>query len=252
MNTLQVQKQKNIGIIQFHRPEQLNAFNKEMFMELEETIENFNQDSEISILLFKGDDEAFIAGGDMTEHLVENREEVYPYLLSIGELMEKIASLNKLTIAAVEGVTIGGGCELVTSCDICIASESASFRYIQSRLGISTAWGGGSRLIQKVGASKAIPLLLTGEKISSKQAYDLGLVDQLLPNENFNKNVLSFAKRLARSPQPLIQLYKQLGQQIANGIPLSQLYPIEADVCSRLWESETHRKAVDSFFQRSK
>ncbi|SFJ05245.1 enoyl-CoA hydratase/isomerase family protein [Thermoflavimicrobium dichotomicum] len=249
MQTLLVSKKDGIGRIQFHRPEVRNAVNLQMMTELEQVIAEWERDPELKVIVFSGDERVFVSGGDVREfHQRETKEEIYPIMSRMGRLLERIDQLDCLTIAAVEGIAVGGGCEIVTSCDLCLASEKAQFGFIQVHLHITTGWGGAGRLFRKLGAGQALSLLLTGERISAREAYELQLVDRLYPADRFNEEVEMFVKQVASVPGKVIQTYKQIAKMGRN---YPSTYQMEAESCSELWESPEHRQQVEAFLKRT-
>ncbi|TCS94648.1 enoyl-CoA hydratase/isomerase family protein [Hazenella coriacea] len=253
MQTLICSKRDGIGWIRFHRPEVRNAVNQQMMTELEQILDEWSIDPEIKVLVLIGDSKAFASGGDVAElHQLKTEQEIYPVMERMGRILERFNQSEKVTIAAVEGVAVGGGCEIVTSCDFCLASPSAQFGMIQVKLAITAGWGGATRLIRKVGKSEALKMLLTGEKISAEQAKQIGLVDSLVGSDAFVDEIEQYAKKFTQAPLSVIQAYKNLTNQM-DGVQLNQpLYQLEATHCSRCWESDEHHQAVESFLQRTR
>jgi enoyl-CoA hydratase/carnithine racemase len=253
MQTLLTKVQDGVGWIRFHRPEVRNAVNMKTMEELEQVLTQWEQDRDIKVIVFEGNEKAFVSGGDVEEFSQKIKQsEIYPVMERMGSILEYIHQFPKITIAAVEGVAVGGGCEIVTSCDFCLASEHALFGFIQVHLGITTGWGGASRLLHKIGSSRGLELLLTGERISSERALEIGLVDKRFSYEKFQREVAAFAYRLATVPDLIIQTYKQIARKVEQGQLSSSLYTLEAESCSKLWETEAHREAVDSFLSRTR
>lgn len=253
MQTLICSKRDGIGWIRFHRPEVRNAVNQQMMTELEQVLDAWSLDPEIKVLVLSGDQKAFVSGGDVAElHGLTTEKEIYPVMERMGKILERLSQSTKVTIAAVEGWAVGGGCEIVTSCDFCLASPSAKFGMIQVKLAITTGWGGASRLIKKVGRSEALKLLLTGEKISAEQAKQIGLVDSLIHPESFQNEVEQFARVLTEAPLNVIEAYKKLVNHMDETRSNLPLYQLEAAHCSKCWESDEHQQAVESFLQRTR
>ncbi|MGA9172830.1 MAG: enoyl-CoA hydratase/isomerase family protein [Thermoactinomyces sp.] len=252
METLVVRKQKQIGWIRFHRPDVRNAVNLAMMGELESVIREWKKDRDLKAIVFFGDERAFVSGGDVAEfHQWTKREEVFPVMRRMGALLEEIAQLDLVTVAAVEGVAVGGGCEIATSCDFCLASPNARFGMIQVRLGITTGWGGAGRLMRKIGRSRALSCLLTGKMLNAAEAKELGLVDDLLPQDGFRSHVERYVERLTEAPAPVIRAYKQIARQVESD-QVQSTYEIEAEHCAVCWESDEHRLAVESFLNRTR
>ncbi len=162
----------------------------------------------------------------------------------------RIEKFEKPTIAAVEATAVGGGCEVAVSCHFILASEKATFGFVQRRLGITTGWGGGSRLLRRVGRSNGLYLLLTGERMDSKQALQYGLVDQVLNVEGFRESVQAFAEKISEGSMSVIQEYLRIAKGLTEGLSSEDLVQMESLACSTLWESEEHYQAVEAFLSR--
>lgn len=244
MSLIVVSQTNGIGNIYFNRPETANSVNEEMVEELESVIDQFSCNSSLKVIIFRGNKEAFVTGGDIEQHQRMNGKEVYPLLKRTGSLLDKISQLDVITIAAVQGRTMGGGCEIVSSCDFCFASTSSTFQFIQARLGITTAWGGASRLMYKIGTKKGLHTLLTGEQMTGAEAKEIGFVDFLYSDEEFEKQLKKFTTKIIQLPHPVLQSYKQIGRLVEKGVPASELYPLEAKSCAECWDLEKHQKTM--------
>jgi enoyl-CoA hydratase/carnithine racemase len=253
MQTLIVRKIGEIGWIRFFRPDVRNAVNLTMMEELERVIHEWEKENRLKAIVFYGDKQSFVSGGDIAEfQRWTQKEEIFPVMERMGTLLERISQLDCLTIAAVQGAAVGGGCEMVASCDFCLASPQARFGMIQVKLGITTGWGGAHRLMRKIGTAPALELLLTGEVVSAARAKDWGLVDHLLSEESFLEEVEIFVTQLTQAPKGVISAYKKLVRQFVAGVDSSVLLKREAEHCADLWESEEHQKAVESFLSRTR
>jgi 3-hydroxypropionyl-coenzyme A dehydratase len=252
MQTLITEQKNGVGWIRFHRPDVRNAVNLQMMQELEEVLAKWKSDSDVKVLVFTGDERAFVSGGDLTEfHRLKTADAIYPVHARMGRLLDVLERLGKPTIAAVGGAAVGGGCEIAVSCDFRFASDTAKFGFIQAGLGITTGWGGGSRLIRLVGRSRALALLLTGERIDSTQAFQYRLVDRVVPSEQLEEEVQRFAETIARTPLPVIEAYMELANRVRDGADPQELTEWESRTCSRLWESDVHHRAVEIFLRRT-
>lgn len=247
MSTLIIQKNRPICWIRFHRPEVRNAVNQQMMSELENLLAEIEHDPQCKVLILAGDERAFVSGGDVDElHRYERKQEIQPIMERMGRILERIRNLNALTIACVEGAAVGGGCEIVATCDLCFAAPTARFGMIQVNLGITTGWGGAGRLMQKIGPANALSMLLTGQIFSAIEAKEKGLVDELVEGKPLDEAVQAFAERVAQAPLPIIAFYKKLAQKGGGEGSLE----LEAEQCAQLWETEEHRQAVRTFLER--
>lgn len=248
MKTLRIAVKQGVGWIRFSRPQVRNAVNTEMMEELERQLELWRDDDQIRVLVLAGDEKAFVSGGDLTElHLLTTAEEVYPVMSRMGRAVEKLHHWGKPTIAAVEGTAVGGGCEIAASCDFRLAAERASFGFIQSRLGITSGWGGGSRLLEQIPRDRALFWLMSGERFDAQAAERWGWVTQVFAQKGFEQEVQAFAEKLARTSLPVLRAYLKLSRLPAK----TDRTDWEARACSQLWESDEHMEAVRLFLQRT-
>lgn len=252
METLQLERHRGIGHIRFHRPEVRNAVNLRMMEELEEVLSEWREDDGVKALLLTGDHRAFVSGGDLSEfHRLTREEEVYPVMARMGRLLAELQNLGKPSIAAVEGTAVGGGCEIAVSCDFRLASDRARFGFIQVRLGITSGWGGGTRLLSQLKRSEALYLLLTGEVIDSETALRIGLVDRVYPAGEFAGAAWDFAERIASAPLGVIREYLAIANRVRQGgMAWNQMIDLESRACARLWETPEHRSAVEAFLKK--
>lgn len=254
METLQVDCHRGVGHIRFHRPEVRNAVNFRMMDELETVLNDWREDEAIKAVMFSGDRHAFVSGGDLSEfHRLTREEEVYPVMVRMGRLLMELQDFGKPTIAAVEGTAVGGGCEIAVSCDFRLASDRARFGFIQVRLGITSGWGGGTRLLSQLKRSEALYLLLTGEVIDSETALRIGLVDRVFPSgEKFEEAAWDFAERIASAPPGVIREYVAMANRVRQGgMSWNEMAELESRACARLWETPEHHAAVEAFLNKS-
>ncbi|SDY61430.1 enoyl-CoA hydratase/isomerase family protein [Thermoactinomyces sp. DSM 45892] len=253
METVKYHKQGDVAIVQFHRPTVRNAVNQQMMSELEQLLLEWEQDSQIKIIIFRGDTNAFVSGGDLEEfHQLHTCAEIEPIMKRMGGILERIYQLPVLTIARIEGPAVGGGCEIAMSCDWVVANDHATLGMIQVRLGITTGWGGAVRLMKKVGISTAMKILLSGKRYSAREGMELGMIDFLLGEEDqsFDDPFHDWLQPYTKLSRDLISHYKKLAKRVEKGASSTELFELEAKKCGLFWETEEHRLAVDSFLIR--
>jgi len=178
---LDLQSDKDIGIIKINRPEVLNALNKEVMSELSTAIDIVGADDKIKVLIITGTGErSFCAGADIRYVVNIDPIEAERYATFIHTLLNKIENLEKPVIAAINGYALGGGCELALACDIRIASSNAKIGQTEATIGIPPGWGGTQRLLRIVGLAKTKELIYTGKMITAYEAERIGLVNKLV------------------------------------------------------------------------
>ena len=185
MKNLEIQHIGQVLTATITRPKALNALNAELVGELEDLIQDFYQNEEIRGLILTGEGEkAFVAGADIKELAILNREQALELAKKGQSLFKKMEDCPKPIIAAINGFALGGGCELALACHIRIATENAKFGQPEINLGIIPGYGGTQRLTQLVGRGKALELILTGDLISAQDAKALGLLNHVVTNRD--------------------------------------------------------------------
>lgn len=181
---LKVESDRGVVVLRLNRPEVMNALNFSLLDALKHNIEKLRSDNEVRVVIITGEGEkAFCSGADLKERSTMEPAEVKKFILTIRNLFNDIAQLNKPVIAAINGIALGGGTELALACDIRIASENASMGLTETRLAIIPGAGGTQRLPRLIGLGKAKELIFTGRRVSSREALDIGLVNSVCPLE---------------------------------------------------------------------
>ncbi|MCK5517588.1 MAG: enoyl-CoA hydratase/isomerase family protein, partial [Desulfobulbaceae bacterium] len=170
------EKEENIAVITFNRPEAMNALNIRTRAEFTAAVREVEEDDVIKVLILTGSGKAFVAGSDIKEFNATT-----PYaahnITRLGSIVEK---LGKPVIAAVNGFCLGGGCEIAMACDLIIASEKAKFGQPEINLGIIPGGGGTQRLQRLIGVHRAKELIYTGDIIRAEEADRIGLVNRVV------------------------------------------------------------------------
>ena len=177
-----VSTESGICTITINRPKKLNALNQSVLQEIKSAVEVANADTSVKGIILTGSGEkAFAAGADIEEFSSFSMQEAMTLATNGYEVMNTLEQSAKVIIAAVNGFALGGGCELAMACHLIIASENAQFGQPEVKLGLIPGYGGTQRLVQRIGKSKALELLMTGDMLPAQQALELGLVNYLLP-----------------------------------------------------------------------
>jgi len=209
MSKVLLEKQGHIAILTLNNPSILNALNEQFMADIDNAISEVDKDKDIYVLIITGVGKAFIAGADISEMLPLTAPETLEWGKVGSDLNVKIENLRIPVIAALNGFTLGGGCELAMSCDIRIASENAKFGQPEVGLGITPGAGGTQRLPRIVGAAKAKELLFTGKIIDAQEAFSIGLVNTVVAHEALMSEVLSMANQIVVNAQIAVQQTKR-------------------------------------------
>jgi enoyl-CoA hydratase len=164
-------------IIRFDRPEIRNPLSVHLLESLDAILDEHDSLADLKAIIFTGTADAFASGADLREIAAVGPESARQFSLRGQRLMDRIADLDQLTIAAVKGYCFGGGLDLALACDRRIASPKAVFSHPGSGLGIITGWGGTQRLPRLIGQANALEMFFTGDRITADAAQRIGLVD---------------------------------------------------------------------------
>ncbi|MBC8587798.1 enoyl-CoA hydratase-related protein [Paratissierella segnis] len=194
-NMLLLEEKDDIAIVSINRPKVYNALNREVLEELDKAITYIENNADIHAFIITGvGPKAFVSGADINELNGINSSDGTKWMLEGQRIFARIERSDKPSIAAVNGYCLGGGNELAMACDIRFASENAKFGQPEIKLGNIPGWGGTQRLPRLIGLSRAKQMVLSGEFISAKEAYDYGLVNKVLPDQ---ESLLEESIRLA-------------------------------------------------------
>lgn len=202
-----VTKQDGYAIAQFNRPDVLNALNMKLMEELVETLEALDKDDGVRCIILTGNEKAFAAGADIKEMADASAVE----MLTRDQFArwDRIRKIKKPIIAAVSGFALGGGCELVMTCDMVIASETAKFGQPEINIGVMPGAGGTQRLTRAVGKVKSMEMVLTGRMISADEALRWGLINKVVPVEYYLEEAKAWAKEIASKPPVAVKAAKE-------------------------------------------
>lgn len=198
------EKEENIAIITFNRPEAMNALNNQTRAEFRAAIDDVASDDEVKVLILTGSGKAFVAGSDIKEFNATTPFAAH----NIRRLGEMVEQLEKPVIAAVNGFCLGGGNEIAMACDIIIASEKAKFGQTEINIGIIPGGGGTQRLPRLIGACRAKELIYTGDIIRAEEADRLGLVNRVVPMDELMPAAKELAKKIAAKSAAALKLAK--------------------------------------------
>jgi enoyl-CoA hydratase len=192
-STLLLERRAGIAWLTLNRPEKLNALSTREIQELDQAVRTLEPDPDVrGIILTGAGTRAFAAGADIAELAQQAPLEAKARSLAGQAVFRRLEALRKPVVAAVNGLCLGGGCELAMACHLRVASDSAKFGQPEVKLGIGPGYGGTVRLPRLVGRGRALELLLTGETIDAQEAWRIGLVNRVVPADR----LLAEAERL--------------------------------------------------------
>ena len=199
------EKEDNIAILTFNRPDARNAVNNQVRSEFTAAIAEVEADEDMRVMILTGKGKAFASGVDIKEF-----NQTTPYhahnLFRLGERVEK---LPKPVIAAVNGFSLGGGNEIALGCDIIIASERAKFGQPELNIGIIPGGGATQRLPRMIGVCRAKELIFTSDIITAEEAFKLGMINRVVPEDQLMPTAKEIAKKIATKSPAALKLAKQ-------------------------------------------
>ena len=240
-----------IAWITLNRPEKLNAINSKMINELIAVVNKLGAEpfDRVRVVVIKGAGKAFSAGADLT--MFSNEEPTEAYLTSrmLQELTNRLERLNKPVIAMIHGYALGGGLELALACDMRIASEDAILGLPEVTLGLIPGSGGVKRLVRLIGLGKAKELILTGAKLTAKEAEKLGIVNRVVPINELENETRTIALKLAEEPPITLMIAKGI-LNIASEGSLEDTLTAESMGFSLLFSTKDSREGINAFLEK--
>lgn len=250
--TIVVERSGQIGKILFNRPEVLNAYSKAVSSEFIRAVKELEADDSVGGIVVSGNGRAFMAGADI--NMVNEwsgyakPEDIRDDLLQMFDPV-MLESCPKPVIAAVNGLAFGMGCEVAMGCDFRIAAQSAQFGQPEIKIGIIPGAGGTQRLVRLVGQTKALELLTTGDPISAQEAHRIGLVNQVVPDDQLWQEVEAFMGRLLDKSPIGIDFCKKCVYE-GGEMPLAQGLEYERDRFCRVVLTEDAKEGTSAFLQK--
>jgi enoyl-CoA hydratase len=245
-----VEKADRIAWVTLNRPEKLNALNNEVLEELEQIFADLEQDAEVGVVVLTGAGEkAFVAGADIAELRTLDTAGARVQALRGQAVYQRIESLPKPVIAAVNGFALGGGCELALACHIRIASETARFGLPEVSLGLIPGYGGTQRLPRLVGKGVARDMILSGDMVPAADALRMGLVSRVVPAADLKAAATKLAKTiLSRGPLALRSALACVNEGIE--MPQDQGLQYEAALFGLLAATQDMQEGTGAFLEK--
>jgi enoyl-CoA hydratase len=242
------EEQTDRAVIRIQRPSARNALNWTAQEQFATAVAQAADSAHIRALLVTADGrDAFAAGGDLKELINHPEPEAGERLqTTMGNALRQLTSLPIPVIAAVNGNAFGGGCEIMTACDLRLAVPQAQFGFIQVKVALTTGWGGAARLARLVGQSRATELLLTGRLFDAQEALQIGFLHRLAaPGQDALAAAHQWADELVRLPRQALAATKALVH--AGDQPLDDQYRLERQLFVHLWPLPDHLEAMAAF-----
>jgi len=245
--TILTETHGRVGLVTLNRPEAMNALNPTLVSELMDALEAFDADENVGAMVVAGSEKVFAAGADIKFMAEATKEEMRqsPFL----DAFDRIRKIKKPIIAAVSGWALGGGCELAMSCDMIVASEKAKFGQPEITIGVIPGAGGTQRLTLAVGKAIAMEMVLNNRNLSAQEALDFGLVNRVVPMEDYLDKAVSLAEEIAeRAPLAI-----RAGKQAVNAVfenSLTDGLSTEKELFYGLFSTEDQKEGMKAFIEK--
>jgi enoyl-CoA hydratase len=248
--TLLESRQGAVATITLNRPEKLNALNAKLLSELIEAFAALDKDDGVRCAILTGAGEkAFAAGADIAAMAKMSVAEARAFSEMGRTLGAAIEDARFPVIAAVNGLALGGGCELAMACDFLYASENAKFGQPEVNLAVIPGFGGTQRLARRVGIGMARELCMTGDFLSAKDAHRIGLVNLVVPLAELVPKAMATAEKIATKGPVAIRACKRVLHR-GQDVPLSQATELESTAFSELFATADQREGMAAFLEK--
>lgn len=255
LETLMVEKTGDLMTVTFNRPQILNALNKQMMLELRDVIMGLKHDQHTRFVIFTGAGRAFTAGVEfsrqaMTERYADpelSNERMWQHFGH--EFMQAMENLEQITVAAVNGPSIGGGLCVAMNCDFRIASDRAVFGIPEAALGLFYTWGATPRLTCLIGPAKTKEMIMTCDPIDAQEAHRIGLANTVVPHDQLMPACLQLVDKI-RSKGPLAIRICKKQVNAATISRMADLYPLEPELVEYIMASGQATEGARSFIEK--
>ena len=249
--TLLIEKEGTVAIVKINRPP-VNSLNAAAYQDLYDAFCELEKDDTVNAILLTGAGEkAFAAGLDIKDVAGKSIPKYHAFARLSRMTVDKIASVDKPTVAALFGFTLGGGFEIALACDLRVAATDATIGCPEVNLGIIPGSGGTQRIARLAGTAKAKELLLLGDTVNGEEAHRIGLVNKAVPKEKVLEEAMAIAKRLADKPKVAVSLIKTaINTGVDMGLAAGISFENECFVVS--YVSDDGREGMAAFAEKRK
>ncbi len=252
MSNLQITWSDNIAIVTVSREKALNALNRQTMDELHEffSVTAPATPGLKGVVITGAGEKSFVAGADITEFLGLSPAQGKELAQRGQDVFFLIERFDKPVVAAINGFALGGGCELAMACHLRIASEKARFGQPEVNLGLIPGYGGTQRLVQYIGKTKAMELLMTADMIGAEEAHRLGLVNYVVPaGEEVGKATELIEKIAAKAPVAISKIIASVNAFYSDGV---NGFDVEVSEFGNCCATEDFKEGASAFVEKRK
>ena len=251
-NTVLLEVKDGIGYLTINRPAALNALSSEVLTDLNLALEQIENSEDIRIVIVSGQgDKAFVAGADIKEMDQMTPIQAHEYMTYANDTFTRLSELTQPTIAVLNGYALGGGLELALSTDIRIGFEKTMVGFPEVGLGIIPGFAGTQRMSRLIGTSKTKELIYTARIVKGKEAYDLGILNKLVPAEELLSSAEELAKSIMKNAPLAVEKAKHV-IQVGSELPLQNAIRLETEAEALLFSTEDKVEGMRAFVEKRK
>jgi len=237
-------------LVKINRPEVLNALRGDTFIELEQALKEFQDaDEDWAMIITGAGDRAFSAGGDIKALAKMDSSDAASFAAMTHRILDRMESIPKPIVAAVNGLALGAGCDLAIACDLVVASEKARFGEPPAGLGITTPFGGTQRLPRIVGPKRAKQLFFTGEAIDAEEAHRIGLVNKVVKHEELLSETGRLVDKILERAPIAVGHFKRL-VNFSSYWSLGEGDKLEQELFAKCFETEDKVEGTAAFLEK--
>ena len=245
-----VERDGAVGVVALNRPRAMNALSLPLMEAVGRALREFEADDGVRAIVLTGGDRAFAAGADIGEMKdLEGPAAARAALAAHLARGDAVGACLKPVIAAVSGFALGGGCELALACDLIVASETAVFGQPEILLGVIPGAGGTQRLTKAVGKAVAMDMILTGRRLTAREALSFGLVNRVVPVESCLFEAKRLARRIADMPPLAVRAAKaSISPAVDRGLDAG--LALEREAFFRLFGTVDQKEGMKAFAEK--
>ncbi|EFX53196.1 MULTISPECIES: enoyl-CoA hydratase/isomerase family protein [Streptococcus] len=250
--TVLLEVKNGIGYITINRPEALNALSSQVLADLNEVLDQVEKSEEIRVVIVTGAGEkAFVAGADIKEMDLMSPIQAFEYMTFANDTFTRLSDLRQPTIAVINGYALGGGMELALSTDIRIGFEKTVVGFPEVGLGIIPGFAGTQRMSRLIGTSRAKELIFTARTVKGQEAYDLGILNKLVPAEELLSSAEELAAAIMKNAPLAVEKAKHV-IQVGAELPLKNAIRLETEAEALLFSTEDKLEGMRAFVEKRK
>lgn len=249
-DNLLLERDGAVAVVTLNRPKVLNALNNQTLAELASCLAGLKADPEVRAIILTGAGEkSFVAGADINELAALSPVEGQAHARRGQLIFDAIENLGKPVIAAINGFALGGGCELAMACTMRLAADTARFGQPEVNLGLIPGYAGSQRLPRLVGKGIALEILLTGDMVGAQRAYEIGLVNRVVPAAELMAEARKLAQALAaKAPIAVRFILDAVNQGLEAPFAVGQY--LETSLFGTIASSEDMREGTKAFLEK--